>query len=98
MKKILILISIILLSGCDSKENKKQIMEEYAKTYYNNHMVMILADKVVITKDMLVEASDEDGYDMSKLEGCSNSSKIIFEIENRQIKNIEYNLECEWFY
>ena len=95
MKKILILISIVLLSGCGSKENKEKIMEEYAKTYYNNYMVMISADKVAITKDMLIEAADEDGYDMKKLEGCSNSSKIIFEIENRQIKNTEYNLECD---
>ena len=95
MKKFLFLALIILLSGCDSASKKEEIMFEYAQTYYTNHMVMTSADTISITKEMLIEAADEDGYDMSKLEGCSNSSKIIFEIENREIKNTEYNLECK---
>lgn len=95
MKKLLVFAVIALLAGCGNKQDKEKIMDEYAKTYYNNHMIMIASDEVVITKEMLLEASDEDDYDMSKLEGCSNSSKVIFEIEDRQIKNTEYILECE---
>ncbi len=94
MKKVLFLIVVILLSGCGNGTKKEDIMLEYAKTYYNNHMIMTTANSVSITKEMLNEASDEDGYDMSKLEGCANSSRVIFQIENREIKNIEYNLEC----
>lgn len=95
MKKILFLAVIVLLAGCGKTEKESDIMLEYAKTYYTNHMIMTNADSVSITKEMLIEASDEDGYDMTKLEDCSNSSKITFEIENREIKNIQYNLECK---
>lgn len=95
MKKILFLIPIILISGCNSSTKKEDIMLEYAKTYYTNHMIMITADNVSITKEMLSIASDEDGYDMSKLDDCSNSSNVVFTIEDREIKDVKYNLDCK---
>ena len=37
----------------------------------------------------------ELGYDMSKLDGCSNSSNVVFTIEDREIKDVKYNLDCK---
>ncbi|MCM1371040.1 MAG: hypothetical protein NC181_04025 [Clostridium sp.] len=95
MKKILFLIPLVILSGCNSSNKNEEVMLEYAKTYYTNHMVMIGSDTVSITKQMLEDASIIDNYDMSKLSSCKGDSKVIFSIENGKIENVEYNLNCE---
>ena len=95
MKKILFVFILMLFAGCNKVDKNQEVMLEYAKTYYSNHMIMTNTSKVFITKSMLVEAADEDGYDMSKLNTCTNDSKIIFTIDDKEIVNVEYNLECE---
>lgn len=94
MKKIILFVGLLLVVGC-KKNNYESTMNEYATSYYNNHMSMISVEKVYITKNMINEASDEDGYDMTKLESCTSDSKVIFTIKDRKIVNTEYNLECE---
>lgn len=95
MKKLICLVFLgILFVGCGT-DKTKETFEEYAKTYYNNYMSMTNSKSVFITKSMLEEASDEDGYDMDKLAECTNSSKIIFQIDNKKIIKTEYNLDCK---
>ena len=64
MKKILLIIPLILLTGCSSKE---KIFEESARKYYENHMrITENIDEVTITLDDLQNASTEDEYEDRK--------------------------------
>ena len=95
MKKLILLIPILILTGCT---NKKEIFEEYAKIYYENHMKMTNnIDSVTIMLDDLKNAEIEDNFDLSKLKKCKNNSKIIFDIEKstKEIKNTKIELECK---
>ena len=90
MKKAILLIPLLILTGCT---NKEKIFEEYAKTYYENHMKMVSnVDEVTITLEDIENASIEDEYDLKPLEKCDKQSKIVFyinktnEIENKKIE------------
>lgn len=86
MKKKILVLSLLLLTACTSRE---KLFKEYAKTYYENHMkILENIDSATITLQDLKNASDEDGYDLSKLKKCKSNSKITFYI-NKQTKNIE---------
>lgn len=94
MKKIILLIPLILLTGCT---NKEKIFEEYAKTYYENHMKIVNnVDEATITLEDIENASAEDGYDLKKLNKCDKQSKITFTLEKstKNIKNTEIDLKC----
>lgn len=94
MKKILLTLTLILLTGCI---NKEKIFEESAKQYYENHMKMINnIDEVTITLEDLKNASDEDGYDLKKINKCDKQSKITFKIEKntKNIKETKIELKC----
>jgi hypothetical protein len=95
MKKIILLIiPIILITGCMKKE---EVFEKTAKEYYNNHMKFINEpDKVTITLEDLMNAKEEDGYNIKKIEKCDKSSKIIFNVEKetKNIKKDKIELKC----
>lgn len=93
MKKILLILSLLFITGC---VNKEQVFEDYAKEYYDNHMKMVdNIDSATITLDDLRNASDEDGYDLSTLKKCKDTSKITFDLDNlKSIKNIKIELDC----
>lgn len=95
MKKILLLISLIILTGC---ANKEKIFETSAQKYYENHMKIVSnIDEVTITLDDLQNASTEDEYDLKKLNKCEKNSKIIFHLnkETKQIINKDIELKCK---
>lgn len=94
MKKILLILPVLLITGCVSKS---EVLETSAKVYYENHMKMINnIDSVTITLEDLRNAETEDEYDLSKLKKCKNTSKIIFYIdkETKEIKNKKIELDC----
>ena len=94
MKKILLLIPLLLLTGCS---NKEKLFKQYAKTYYENHMKMVNnIDSVTITLEELKNAQTEDEYDLSKLKKCKNNSKITFYLDKdtKNIKNEKIELNC----
>lgn len=94
MKKLMLLIPLLLLTAC---ANKEQVFEKYAKFYYENHMKMVnKVDSVTITLEDLKNASDEDGYDLKKINKCKNTSKITFFInkDTKEIKNKKIELDC----
>ena len=96
MKKIILLIPLLILTGCT---NKEKLFKQYAKEYYENHMMMINdIDSVTISLDDLKNAETEDNYNLSKLKRCKNTSKIIFYLdkETKSIKNEKIELNC-WF-
>lgn len=94
MKKI-ILITIILLSiGCTNK--KEQLLEQYGKDYYEKHMKMTKnINLVTITLSDLKNVSEQNGYNLKKLEKCKSSTKITLYLdENKNVKNHEIELDC----
>jgi len=97
MKKILLIIALIIFTGCT---NKEKIFETSAQKYYENHMKIVdNIDEVTITLDDLQNASAEDEYDLKKLKKCEKTSKIIFNIdkETKEIKNSTIELKCKKF-
>lgn len=97
MKKLLLIIPLIIITGCT---NKEQVFKDYAKKYYENHMKMISnIDEVTITKEDVENASTEDDYDMKKIKKCDKNSKVIFYIdkETKEIKNEKIEINC-WNY
>ncbi len=94
MKKIILLIPLLLLTGCT---NKEKLFKQYAKEYYENHMKMVNnIDSVTITLDDLKNAETEDKYNLSKLKKCKNTSKITLYLDKntKEIKNEKIELDC----
>ena len=94
MKKLILLIPLILLTGCS---NKEKLFKEYSKTYYENHMKMVSnVESVTITLSDLKNAETEDGFNLKKIKKCKNTSKITFYIdkETKNIKNEKIELNC----
>ena len=95
MKKlILLIIPILLFTGCS---NKEKVFKKYAEEYYETYMKMIdNVDEVVITLDDLMNASNEGEYDLSSLKKCEKSSKITFKVEKdtKVLKYEKIELKC----
>lgn len=95
MKKIVLLIPLIILTGCS---NKEKIFEESAKKYYENYMrVVNNVDEVTITLENLEDANIEEDYNLNKLKKCDKNSKIIFTInkDTKEIINKKLELKCK---
>lgn len=105
MKKGMLIIScfiVLLLSGCGcTSHNKESIMKEYGTDYYKKFMKDYAEgnDAVEITIEMLEEANKREvaSYDLSKLKGCTSSSKVIFTLKKNatDIQKTEYKLNCK---
>lgn len=105
MKKGFIIISclaVFLLSGCGcTSNNKESIMKDYGNDYYKKFMKDYAEgnDAVEITIEMLEEANKRGNtsYDLSKLKGCTSSSKVIFTLKKNStdIQKTEYKLNCK---
>jgi len=95
MKKIIILLlPLLILTGCS---NKEKIFKNYAKEYYENYMKMVnKVDNVTITLEDLYNIETDENYNLSKLKKCEKTSKIIFEIDKttKEIKNTTIELKC----
>ncbi|HHW68948.1 MAG TPA: hypothetical protein GX747_01225 [Tenericutes bacterium] len=98
MKKLIgLFICIVVITGCGNKINKyEKIMEEYSSKYYLEHMNKN-AEIFEITISLLKKASVTDGYDMSKLKKCEDSSltKIYIDQTTKEILKYEHNLKCK---
>lgn len=100
-KMIIIILSLTLLTACtNKKEEQKEIMREYAKDYYENFMMGVDGQtKNTISIKALKIANEKAGknYDLSKLEGCDESSyvNVVVTKEDRKIKKYEYYLNCK---
>lgn len=91
MKKLILLIPLLILTGCS---NKKEIFKENAKIYYEKYMKMVNnVDSVTIT---LSDLRNTEETDLTKLKKCKNTSKITLYLdkETKEIKNEEIELNC----
>lgn len=94
MKKLILIIPILILTGCT---NKEKLFKEYSKNYYEKYMKMINSvESVTITLSDLKKVELENKYDLSKLKNCKNTSKITLYIdkETKNIKNEEIEINC----
>ena len=94
MNKFLVLLllpSLILLSGCNNQKKYEEAMSEYATAFYN--------DNPTISITQLKEANElvQANYDLSRLEGCEDQSyvELVIDEQTQDIKEIKYFLQCE---
>ena len=95
MKKILLVIPLIILTGCSSKE---KLFEDASRKYYENYMKVVNnVDEVTITLESLQAANIEEDYDLTKLKKCDKNSKVVFTIDKttKEIKNKKIELKCK---
>ena len=95
MKKLLLLIPIIILTGCT---NKEKIFEDASRKYYENYMKVVNnVDEVTITLENLQDANIEEDSDLTKLKKCDKNSKVIFSIDRntKEIKDKKIELKCK---
>lgn|SRR5574344_652693 len=102
MKKyLLLLFSLLLITGCTSKVEKYQnTMKEYATDYYENYMITTDADIAEVNISMLKNVNDlgtDKSYDLSSLSKCSDSSYVDMTINStdKTITNYEFHMECK---
>lgn len=92
MKKYLfIVIALLFVTGCGSKNSYEETMKEYAKDYYENYMVYNENVKPEINIEMLDKANK---YDMGKLSKCDKNSYVDLEVSNKEVANYEFHMIC----
>ena len=97
MKKIfIIIVLIILVSGCTNKNKLNKELETATSTYYNKY----IKDKVNGLDSLEISLGDlrelkSSKIDLSKLEKCSDDTKIKATIKNKKIINYEISLICK---
>ena len=110
MKKTLVfslaLVSLLMIGcGGKSKEEKAKdyeaVMEQYARNYYETYILGHVEglDVPEISIESLQNANENGGanYDLSKLSGCTNDSKVslILAENKRDIKSVEFSMNCK---
>lgn len=96
MKKyILILVTLVMLTGCGLSKKEKNF-KKYALDYYENYMQNIDMDNYQITLKMLKNSNNKKktNYDLDKLKNCNDDSYVNISIENNK-KKYEFKLNCK---
>ena len=100
MKKIIFILflGVMLLSGCGNKEEKyKQILQDYAKQYYEKYMIGVNnQNQAEVTLEMLKRANEYNaGFDLSELDKCNDLTTIILNLgREKQVISYEFDLKC----
>ena len=95
MKKLLLLIPFIILTGCT---NKEKLFEDASRKYYENYMKVVNnVDEVTITLENIQAANIEEAFDLTKLKKCDKNSKVTFTIDRttKEITNKKIELKCK---
>ena len=103
MKKFLVLLllpSLIFLSGCINQKKYEEAMSEYATAFYNDYQKgSIGLTNPTISITQLKEANElvQANYDLSRLESCEDQSyvELVIDEQTQDIKEIKYFLQCE---
>ncbi len=100
MKKYMLILFVILFTVCGCNKNSKyeKIMKEYAKDYYENYTVKIDGvDEYIVSIEMLERMNEYNSnkYDLSKLDKCKKTSSVNIKVENDNIKEYEFSLNCD---
>lgn len=102
MKKVLVaslLICTLFVAGCGNKvDPKEEAMKEYSIKYYELHQkgIMGLTNPTVSIEELkkAMEITNDE-YDLSKLDGCADSSSVELQLdENREVTDVIYHMEC----
>lgn len=96
MKKIkflCLLFTIIILVGCSNEEEVKTTLKSGADNYYNKYILNKIdnLDKLELTLSDL----KEEGLNEKSLEKCKSDTKVTIFIENKEIVDYEYYINCK---
>lgn len=98
MKKVIILIfSVMLLSGCFKNDEKKlAVMRENGQKYYQTYGSSYEIDEYTVTLGDMRRAIRElkQDYDLTELEKCKDTSSIVFKIKDKRIGDSTIKLDC----
>lgn len=98
MKKIIIIVcTLFLLTGCGKQEKeKKEQLEKAGRAYYETYGSKYDVDEYTVTLKQLVKAKKElkENYDLSKVEKCSEDTKVLLTIKNKKVEKVEIKLNC----
>ncbi len=109
---LVILLIVLIISFCfylrskspkqnekDNKVVKNEMIEKYAKDYFNNFVSVANINEYDVTIKMLKDAVNQGlaDYDVSKLNECEDDSyvKFIIEAGESNYKSYESNLICK---
>lgn len=98
MKKlIMIMCTLFLLTGCGQQEKQqKEQLEIASRAYYETYGIQYDVDEYTVTLKQLVKANKElkQNYDLSKVEKCSDDTKVSLTIKNKKVQKVEIKLNC----
>ena len=96
MKKvILLLILVIVMTGCQNKKKLESEMKKATNIYYEKYIYNQVTglDTLEITLGDLRELKSSK-IDLSKLDKCSDDTKVSADIKNNKIVNYDISLKC----
>lgn len=89
-------IILILLTGCTDK--KEKLMENYAKSYYDEYMsnVVGLTEARISIKDLknMNNSVGSEKYDLSSFNGCNDDSYVRLILNGKDIQEYKFHLDC----
>ncbi|MFA5603625.1 MAG: hypothetical protein WDA12_02065 [Bacilli bacterium] len=106
MKKIftlIILICVFTVTGCSLVRSKtlkyQEVIEDYGRDYYEKYQKGISTlNSFEVTIELLKNANAQgSNYDLTKLDKCSDSSKISFTIneDTKEIQTVNFEMNCQ---
>ncbi len=97
MKKIfVIIIMIILLTGCTNKEKFNKELEKATNIYYTQY-IKNKVDGLNVLEISLGDLRElkNSKIDLSKLKKCSDDTKVKATIKNKKIEKYEISIICK---
>lgn len=97
MKKIFfILIPVLLLCGCSSKEKKQDCLKKATEIYYNSY----IKEKVKGLNELEISLADlreikDDDINLEEVSKCSDETSVVATIKKQKIVDYEINLKCK---
>ena len=98
MKKIIILLVAILLTGCSNEKKQQEQLDKAGRQYYEKYMSALKGiDEAEISLGMLNKVNDEkkEEYKLNALKNCKDTTQVVFTIKDCKIDSAKYELKCD---
>ena len=88
MKKIIILLVAILLTGCSNEKKQQEQHDKAGRQKYEKYMSALKGiDEAEISLGMLNKVNDEkkEEYKLNALKNCKDTTQVVFTIKDGKI-------------